>query len=575
MILRKLSKKLLITLLHENYQEIKSILAFGARRSKIKIDMQALFKKTAPWVKSNVLFVILILFLAALYLVIRFIAIKNSPMFVDEAIYIRWAQMGMFDPATRLASLSDGKQPLFIWLITLLMNVVGNPLAAGRIVSIGTGFFTGIGLFLLSYELFKNKWVSLLTLSFYILYPFSLVTDRMALYESTAGMFLVWSLYTGILLTRKLTLQYSFVLALVMGGGLLNKTTGFLSLYLLPLLLFLLPTTKTNRVHTVMKWVMLMSVAVVLSLLYYSVLHLSDQFYQVSEKNALFIYHFHELIPYGAFFKWIPNLVTLSSWTALYLSIPTFVVFIASLIFFRFSWKEKIVLLLCFLIPFIGYGLLGRQLNPRYLYPLSLFLLPVFAANIAHGYKAVQSKNMIVIAIAVCIFSMLYVDYKIISSFATAPLPQEDLRQYINGTSAGGGIKESVTFLSAKANQGPIYIATEGLYGSLPTTAIELYFLHHPNVQKRGFEISALSLRDLVEKSHETPVYVIFNDTQKIPKWPMDFIAEYQKGTSDTYLRIYQMQKKAPSDLCEQLSEFYIKECKEYRDTMLKQKKDL
>ncbi len=511
--------------------------------------MQTLLSKSFYWVKANLAFLVLLFFLSATYFIIRLVAIRDLPLFTDEAIYIRWAQMGLYDAGLRLTSLSDGKQPLFIWLITALMSIISNPLAAGRMVSVLTGFLTGIGLFFLAFELFKNKWVSILAVSFYVILPFSLVFNRMALYESTSGMFLVWGLLVGIILTKKLQLQYSFILALIMGGGILTKTTGFLLIYLLPLLLLLLSVTKTNRVSKLFTWVGLIVVAVGVSLLYYSVLQLSPQFYQINEKNAIFIYHFQELAHYGAFYKWIPNLLTLISWIALYVSIPAFIIFIVSLFFIRINWKQKMVLLLWFAIPFIGYGLLGRQLNPRYIYPITLPLLPLFAANIIDAHKKVELRKAILASIFICIVSMLYIDYRIITSFAFSPIPQDDLNQYINGTSAGGGIKESIVFLSQKAQEGPMYIATEGIYGSLPTTAMELYFLHHPGVQKGGFEASKRIPKLLVEKTYEMPVYIIFNQTQDPPAWPMEKIAEYQKGASNNYLRLYQLEK-IPLTLC-------------------------
>ncbi|MEK7092363.1 MAG: glycosyltransferase family 39 protein [Patescibacteria group bacterium] len=520
--------------------------------------------RSIAWIKTNWLYTVLLLFLCSIYVVLRLVSIRNLPMFVDEAIYVRWAQAGLHNPDLRLTSLSDGKQPLFIWLVTFAMGYIPNPITAGRLVSIFTGFLTGVGLFLLAYELFKNKWVSILTVTFFACLPFSLAFNRMALYESTSGMFLVWSLLLGILLTKNLQLHYSLTLALFLGGGILTKTTGFLSIYLLPVLLFLLPISKSNRISRLFTWTSLVVVAIGASLLYYSVLHLSSQFYQVNEKNAIFVYHIEELIQYDAFLNWIPHLATLANWIMLYTSIPTAIFFIASLFFLTSQWKQKMILLLWFIIPFIGYGLFGRQLNARYLYPIFLPLLPLFSANILDAYKHTKIKKLIILPIFICIFSMFFVDYRIVFSLASSPIPKEDLSQYINGPSAGGGIKQSVAYLSQKAQEGPIYIATEGIYGSLPTTAMELYFLDYPSVQKSGFEVSGRVPKLLAEKTHEMPVYIVFNQTQNPPNWPMGKISEYKKGISDSYLRLYRLQK-IPLSLCKSYlqkdAKTYVDEC--------------
>src|SRR5437762_10522628 len=77
-----------------------------------------------------------------LYLIPRFLALRSFSPFIDEYIYTRWAQLGHFDPAARFISLGDGKQPLYIWLVSLTMSVVHNPITAGRFVSLLAGFGT-------------------------------------------------------------------------------------------------------------------------------------------------------------------------------------------------------------------------------------------------------------------------------------------------------------------------------------------------------------------------------------------------------------------------------------------------
>ena len=56
------------------------------------------------------------------------------PIFTDEAIYLRWAQIALGDPRWRFISLIDGKQPLLIWLFLPFVKYISDPLVAGRIV---------------------------------------------------------------------------------------------------------------------------------------------------------------------------------------------------------------------------------------------------------------------------------------------------------------------------------------------------------------------------------------------------------------------------------------------------------
>src|SRR6266566_3301927 len=95
--------------------------------------------------------------LILLYFITRLTHILSLPIFTDEAIYIRWAQIAMRDPAWRFISLTDGKQPMFVWIAMILLRFIHNPLLAGRTVSVIAGFFTMVGMYFLGSEIFKNK----------------------------------------------------------------------------------------------------------------------------------------------------------------------------------------------------------------------------------------------------------------------------------------------------------------------------------------------------------------------------------------------------------------------------------
>src|SRR5437879_8874474 len=100
--------------------------------------------------------------LIVLYAFTRFYHLTSSlPIFTDEAIYIRWAQIALHDANWRFISLTDGKEPMFVWLAMITLKFIQDPLLAGRVVSVFAGFATMIGLFFVTNELFKNKKVAL------------------------------------------------------------------------------------------------------------------------------------------------------------------------------------------------------------------------------------------------------------------------------------------------------------------------------------------------------------------------------------------------------------------------------
>jgi len=109
--------------------------------------------------KASILLGVLILAIASF---LRLSSLTYLPIFGDEAIYVRWAQVMRAEPTLRFLPLSDGKQPLFMWVVIPFLKIVSDPLYAGRVVSVLSGIATAGGVIGLSYLLFKSFKVSLI-----------------------------------------------------------------------------------------------------------------------------------------------------------------------------------------------------------------------------------------------------------------------------------------------------------------------------------------------------------------------------------------------------------------------------
>ena len=109
------------------------------------------------------------------YLFTRLYNIMSLPMFTDEAIYTRWSQIARYDASWRFISLTDGKQPSFVWLDMIIMRFVNDPLLAGRLVSVLVGIASLVGIYFLAREIFKNQRIGYLAAIIYIIFPFSIV----------------------------------------------------------------------------------------------------------------------------------------------------------------------------------------------------------------------------------------------------------------------------------------------------------------------------------------------------------------------------------------------------------------
>ena len=87
--------------------------------------------------------------LAVLYLILRLPGLMDLPIFGDEAIYLRWAQLaGAGHP---WVSLADPKPPLHFWLLSLVIRMGDDPLLPARLLSVLAGLVS-VGLMLLTGE---------------------------------------------------------------------------------------------------------------------------------------------------------------------------------------------------------------------------------------------------------------------------------------------------------------------------------------------------------------------------------------------------------------------------------------
>ena len=494
------------------------------------------------------------------YTATRLYGITDFPLFNDEAIYVRWAQLGRYDPSQRLISLVDGKQPLFIWLTSIAMGVISHPLFAGRLVSMIAGVGTMIGLYFLTYELFNKKFVAMGAVLLYALIPFALVYNRLALLDALLGMFIVLSVYLQVLIARTLRLDYAFILGFTTGAAILTKTPGFLTLYLAPLALLLVPWKRRIAVRQLARWIGLMLVVLMISSLAYSVLRLSPHYAAIDEKNTEFIFDVARISPLQLLKNAFSNLILSIGWIAQYITPYLFFLIIPAIIgkqhrkerLFLFAW----VILSIGIISFVG-----RKLYPRYYFPSTLILLPLISFGFWQLYERFKKKAVIIGALVIML--VVYNDYRILTDLPRAPIPQADLVQYANGWAAGNGMKEIVQHLQKEAMEGKVYIVSEGRFGSFPATVVELFFWHYPQVEYRGIDsITGKIPNSLVEKSRDMPVYVIVNKEQTVPSWPVELVMEHRKGVSDYFVRLYKV-TDVPIDPCDIYYEEIEKEPKE------------
>ena len=512
------------------------------------------------------------LLLIVLYFASRLYNILSLPIFTDEAIYIRWSQIALQDSNWRFISLTDGKQPMYVWFAMIFLKFVQDPLLAGRLVSVLAGFLTTIGIFFLTREIFKNLKIAFIASFLYIIFPFALVYDRIALYDSLVAMFMIWSLYFEILLAKHIRLDLALILGMIVGGGMLTKTNANFALILLPFSLLLFDFKSKSRKPKFVHWIIYAVAATVLANLIYAILRLSPFYYIINQKNYLFIYSPQEWFMHP-FTYLLNNLGAFLNWLIGYSTIPFLILVVSSFVIARSEERttkqslsttglprslsvarndkirEKTLLFLWFLVPLISTALFGKLLYPRFLLFMTIPLIPLAAYSL---YFLIEKSKYIwlkILIIIVFILTFLIKDYYILNDFKNASIPQADKGQFITGWPSGVGVAETVEFLQQKAKNQKIFVGTQGTFGLMPY-ALEIYLNKNRNIKIVGYWPTAEKpSKEVIRKAQKMPTFFVFyqacNSCKAIgvapDSWPVKKIFQIEKEEKGQFYTLYQI----------------------------------
>lgn len=412
--------------------------------------------------------IFIFILIAITYFVLRLPNLTLQPIFADEAIYIRWAQVMRAEPTLRFLPLSDGKTPLFMWALMPVLKFTQDPLFAGRLLSVLSGFFTLLGVFFLSKKVFNLKaaiWASLL----YVIVPYTVFFDRMALVDSMLSTFTVWALYFTIWLGQSLRLDQAMILGYLLGASVLVKTSGMLNLLLLPssILVF---KRQTSGSYGLLKLLIFWAVAMGIALLMYNLLRLGPNFQLLSSRNADYIFSPLDLVgrPLDPF---IPHLQDIADWFPKLFTWPILVL-VGVGVFHVVTKFDRLglVVLLWAVIPILLSMAFLKTYTARYLLPsippllvLAGFGLEKLLNQMKPAYLLKTLATLVIISPLALIFN-----YQLLINPPPISLPQEERHGYFEQWTAGYGFKEIATFLMEKGKTQKVVVGTEGFFGTLP-----------------------------------------------------------------------------------------------------------
>lgn len=491
-----------------------------------------------------------------LAILLRSYNLLSLPIFADEAIYIRWSQIMKNDATLRFLPLTDGKQPLFMWVIIPFFKFFSDPLIAGRMVSVVCGLSAIVGVSFLTQILFNNKKISLIAAFFYAIAPYLVFFNRMALVDTMLAMFGIWAIFFAVLTAKTLRLDFALITGFCLGGALLTKFPGIFFVLLLPTTFLFVQQNKKVSLFT-RSWKVLCYWAVSATVAYvmYNILKLGPDFHLLSIRNKDYLFSFSEIIkhPLGPISN---NIGQFGEWV--YYFTPLFFAIIALTAFIlvpKKNWKEVLVLSLWFVIPVSIELETARVFTARYL----LFaLFPLYILSAVGAYYVVKKLNKyaLVIIALLCIGS-LYLDYLIIAKPENAILPRNERAGYLEAWTAGTGIGDVAEVIKQEHNLHPdehIVVGSEGSFGALPQ-GLQLYIEDLPNVNVVGHDAPDLvevDMKLIVAKKAGDKVYLVINASRfnaPYDKFGLVVLNQYPKairpnGTHDS-LMLFEVTDKA------------------------------
>ncbi len=421
--------------------------------------------------------------LLILYGITRLYHLTLLPMFTDESIYIYWAKYIQETHAHWFISLYDGKPPLLILMITALLTVLPHDwyLIAGRLPSVFAGAMCLVGIYKLSLLLFQSKRVGIIAACIYIVFPFNLFYDRMALFDSLLTSMLVWSVYYCLKTAKTLSVKDAVLWGVFLGLGLLSKAPALLFVGLTPVA-YAFFRFKTLKEFPWKKSLLLIGIAVGVSQMFYNIQRISGSFANMSIKNAQFQQPIDVLLK-DPFQLLGGNVHQFTTWIFAYYTLPIIVLgIIAFVVLLREHFKKGLLLFLFWLVPMLALATIGREVYPRYI----VFVTPYIIIPLAFFIETIwKSKRMPRVGIAaflvVLFFLQLRLDYFFLTDPPKSALPIADYKQYISEHPSGYGLDKVFAFLDKEAAKGKIVVVTQGTFGLYPY-AFQLHYWNNKNV---------------------------------------------------------------------------------------------
>ncbi|MCB0209594.1 MAG: glycosyltransferase family 39 protein [Anaerolineae bacterium] len=451
------------------------------------------------------------------FLASRLVNLTHFPLFIDEVRHILRAQATL--TGDFFIGMREAMKQLFIWLVAFTFSIVPNKIFAARLVSVLAGLAAAGVCYKLAMSLYPQRRLGYLAALFYLISPFALFFDRLALTDTLLAALLGGSVIVSLRLWRQPTSQSAIALGVVFGLAALTKPYAALY-YPVPLLIgFVLrrdagwakigPLLILTFGLAALAWIPILTVGL-------------PAFEQDHVEKLMFD------SPKGPFLETIFTNVELAGhWLIGYLTWP----FVAMTLYVVIKiWvsrnKPGLLLVALIIFPLLVFIMALDVWFSRYLLPLIVPLSVLIAwgtADVGHrlslwfrlpstGYlgKLVEMA----LFVALCLPSLPF-DYFIIVDPSQASLPTFDREDYIEGRFSGYGLQESAAIVEQFARDYPSVVVLRGsnlmdTVSSLDVISMMAHVSNADNISIRVIDqFDQNTIRDLNTYAQSSPTLTL------------------------------------------------------------------
>ncbi len=415
------------------------------------------------------------------YFLTRLVNLSKLPIFNDEATYLDWSYRMINFKGEFYHSVYHAKPPLFMWVVGLARKLISDPLLAGRVMSVITGFLTALGLYKISKEIFNQK-TAYLAFFLYIIIPIFVFFDRQALMESSVAASGVWSFYFFLKLKKSYQYKYSFLLGTVLGLGYLVKTSAIVFLLAIIALLVFEVFRNRDKLNLIINALITLLIVYAVTL---SPLILHQAFWQTLKDNRRYIFTISEIIKFPLD-KWFINLGNFLNILIIYLNPLILIAGIGAIYLNLKKKRAEVLLAVIFLLVGSAFVIFIDKLT---IVRHTVVFLPIFVIFPAYLFihlieKAKMWGNLVVAASiipAIIITTLLIfspIRYFNLLDSITKHSQESD---YVTYWSSGYGFGEVKDYLE-ELSENQVIVVGVRLDAGIPENAVFAYFIDSDQV---------------------------------------------------------------------------------------------